>query len=169
MPAMTHASPFRFLSRTLLALGVVAFLGACGSGYLDQDRKVKATSENSEVFEVVKAYHAAIQNKDLDALKKLISPRYHENAGTTEKAEDDYGYDKAIERLPMLRDNVKKIQLRIKLMAMEVGEEFATVDYEFVGRVLLTEGGVDSYKTWNDFNRMELAREGSEWRIVGGL
>jgi hypothetical protein len=52
---------------------------------------------------------------------------------------------------------------------MEVGEEFATVDYEFVGRVLLTEGGVDSYKTWNDFNRMELAREGSEWRIVGGL
>jgi len=142
---------------------------ACGPGYLDVGGKVPATDSNREVFGIVKAYHAAVEAKDIDSVKRMISQRYYENGGTTDRSEDDYGYDKVVERVTMLRDNVKRVQLRIKLVDIEVAGEEATVDYEFVGRVLLTEGGIDTYRTWNDFSRMRLAREADRWMIIGGL
>ena len=154
---------------TFAGLCLLAALPACGPGYLDLAEKVPATTVNREVFEVLKAYHAAIEDKDIDALKPLISQRYHENGGTTDKETDDYGYDGAIKRLVMVRDNVKKVQLRLKLLDMQVKGNEATVEIEFVGRVLVTEGGIDSYKTWDDFNRMTLAKEGGHWLFTSGL
>ena len=167
MPMLIRRS-FRAVRAAVLfaCLGVVA---ACGPGYLDVGQKVPATEPNKEVFEVLRAYHAAIEGKDVDALKKLVSPKYHSNGGTTETPDDDFGIDRLAESMPMLRDNVKKVQLRMRLLDMNVGKDVATVDFEFVGRVLLTEGGVDRYKTFDDFNRMTLEREGGDWRIVGGL
>jgi hypothetical protein len=150
------------LSLTTIAIG-------CGPGYLDAGEKVPATDVNKQLFDVLKAYHQAVEGKDVGALKRLVSPKYHSNGGTTERTDDDFGIDKLDTHLPKLRDNVKKVQLRMKLIDMQVDGNEATVDYEFVGRVLLTEGGIDSYKTWNEFNRMKLEREGSRWLIVGGL
>ena len=152
-----------------LALALAVGVSACGPGYLDVGQKVPATEPNKEVFEVLRAYHAAIEGKDVEALKRLVSPKYHSNGGTTEKPDDDFGIDRLTESMPMLRDNVKKVQLRMRLLDMNVSKDVATVDLEFVGRVLLSEGGVDSYKTFDDFNRMTLEREGGDWRIVGGL
>ena len=120
-------------------------------------------------FDVLKRYQVAVENKDVDAIKALVSSRYHENAGTTDNAGDDYGYDKLVQRLPMLRDNIKKVQLKIKLIDIQVTGNEASADYQYFGRVLLTEGGVDSYRTWDDFKRMQLAREGGQWKILGGL
>lgn len=160
--------PLRSTCLATVACLAVAVTG-CGPGYLDHGEKVPATEVNKQVFEVVKAYHAAVEAKDIDTIKGMISQRYHENAGTTDRGEDDYGYDKVLERIVMLRDNVKRVQLRLKLLGMNVGNGEATVDYEFAGRVLLSEGGLDSYKTWNDVSRMRLAREQDRWMIVGGL
>ena len=157
------------LRSLLLCVGVVVGLSACGPGYLDQDKKVPATEVNREIFQVLKTYHEAIEAKDMEAIKPLISPRYHENAGTTDKESDDYGYDGVLKRLTMLRDNVKKVQLRLKLLDIQEQRNEATVEVEFVGRVLMTEGGIDSYKTWDDFNRMTLAKEGGHWLFTSGL
>jgi len=153
----------------LLGLCLSTAIAACGPGYLDQAQKVPATEINREVFQVLKDYHHAIETKDVDALKPLISPRYHENGGTTDKEGDDYGYDGALKRLVMVRDNIKKVQLRLKLLEMQVTGNEASVEVEFVGRVLMTEGGIDTYKTWDDVNRMTLAKEGGHWLFTSGL
>lgn len=159
----------RLFSKLLPSLLMLTLLMGCGPGYLDLDKKVEATEENKQVFEVLKAYHAAIEEKDIESIKALVSPRYHENAGTTDNPADDYGFDKLVQRMTMLRDNVKKVQLRLKLREIDIKGDVATVEYEFVGRVLVTEGGVDSYKSWDDFNQMRMAREEGKWKIVGGL
>jgi len=156
------------LALAVSSLGALGLTG-CGPGYLDSAEKIPATDENKEVFEVVKAYHQAVENKDIEALKAMVSQKYHENSGTTDDPGDDYGYDKLIAKLDMLVKNVKKVQFKLRLVGMQVHEHDATVDFEYVGRALLTEGGADRYSTFSDYKRMVLAREDGKWMILGGL
>lgn len=162
------------LSRSLcLALAATALGGAvlpgCGPGYLDAAEKIPASDENKEVYDVVKSYHAAVENKDIETIRGMVSQKYHENGGTTDDPSDDYGYDKLIAKLDMLVKNVKKVQFKLRLVGMDVHENDATVDFEYVGRALLTEGGADRYSTFQDYKRMVLVREDGNWRILGGL
>jgi hypothetical protein len=158
----------RLLILVSLGLPVLA-LSACGPGYLDAAEKIEATGENKEVFEVVKQYHTAVENKDIAAIKAMVSERYHENAGTTDDPSDDYGYDKLMAKLEMLVKNVRRVQFKIRLVGLDVHGEDATVDFEYIGRALLTEGGADRYSTFSDFKRMVLVKESGNWRILGGL
>lgn len=158
------------LTRAALALFVAVALVGCGPGYLDLAKNVPATVKNKEVFNVLVAYHAALEDRDVEALRKLVSKRYYENAGTTDSDKDDYGIDRLqAEVIPRLRDNVKRLQLRIKLRDIRITDDKAEADYEFFGRVLLTEGGRKSYKMVNEFAQMRLAREDGKWMITGGL
>lgn len=157
------------LRQVLLPLSLCAVLAACGPGYLDVAQKVPATAENKAVYEVLKAYHQAVEERDIEALKSLISPQFHENGGTTDDPSDDYGYDKLISRLVMLRDNVKKLHLQIQLREIEIKGDDAAAEVHFVGTALLTEGGVDNYRTWDDVNRLKMKREDGQWHIISGL
>jgi len=153
------------------ALTVVALsLSACGPGYLDKGEKVRATDENRSVYKVLVAYHKAMEDRDIDRLRSMISKRYYENGGTTDSDKDDYGVDKLqSDVIPRLRDNVKRLQFQIRLLDIRIEGEKAIAEYEFFGRALLTEGGRKSYKMWNDFSQMRLIKEGGKWMIAGGL
>ena len=162
---MTNAMPLRALLLLTLLLG----LAACGPGYLDAGQKVPATPQNKEIFEVLKTYHQAIEDRDIDALKALISLQFAENGGTTDDPTDDYGYDKLLLKMTMLRDNVKKLHLQLQLREIEVKGDDAIAEVHFVGTAVLTEGGVDNYRTWDDINRVKFKREDGAWHIIGGL
>ncbi|MCB9739769.1 MAG: nuclear transport factor 2 family protein [Deltaproteobacteria bacterium] len=154
----------------LVLVAAALLLSGCGPGYLDAGKKVPATDENREIYNVLVAYHRAIEDRDVEALRKLISKRYYENGGTTDTDKDDYGIDKlGADVLPKLRENVKRVQFRIKLLHIEVDGENAVAQYEYFGRALLTEGGRESYKMWNDFAQMKLLREDGAWKIAEGL
>ena len=159
-------SAARFSLAALLAL--FALVG-CGPGYLDAGQHIPASDENTQVFEVVRTYQEAVENRDIEALRKLVSQHYHENGGTTDDPSDDYGYDKLMQRLEMLTKNVKRVDLKIRLVDMNVTALEAVVDCEFRGRTLLSEGSVDAYRSWDNFARMRLAKEGGKWLFVGGL
>jgi hypothetical protein len=151
-----------------LTLGLL--LSGCGPGYLDAGKKVPATDENRSIFNVLVAYHKAIEDRDSAALGKLVSKRYYENGGTTDTDKDDYGIDRLrASVLPKLRENVKRVQFRIRLLHIGVEGETAVAQYEYFGRALLTEGGRETYKMWNDFAQMKLAREDGAWKITEGL
>ena len=160
-------SPVALLASVVLLTAVV--LPGCGPGYLDAGQHIPATAENKQVFDVVRAYQEAVENRDIEALRKLVSQRYHENGGTTDNVSDDYGYDKLMQRLEMLTKNVKRVDLKIRLVEMNVTDLEAVVDCEFRGRTLLSEGSVDAYRSWDNFARMRLAKEGGKWLFVGGL
>lgn len=167
MPAMTPRLKFLFVAALAAALCVSA---GCGAGYLDIGEKVEATDENRAVFKILQAYHKAMEDRDVETIKKMVSKRYYENGGTTDSDKDDYGIDKLNSAVLMkLRDNVRRVQFRIKLLDIEVKGQNATAQYEFFGRVLLTEGGRDNYKMWNDFAQMDLVMEDGRWKILRGL
>lgn len=170
---MILQSVLRSAPRTLVAratvLAVAVVLGACGPGYLDVAKKIPATDENKKVFEVVKAYHAAVEAQDADGIRAMVSKRYFENGGTTDDPTDDYGYDKLMPRLDMLLKNVKRVHLALQLRDMELAGDSAWVEYFFSGRSLISEGATDAYVKTDDTARMRFSREGGKWMIIGGL
>lgn len=159
------------LATTLTTLALTgALLTGCGPGYLDVDKHVPASDDNKQVFQVWKTYHDAIESKDVEAIKRLVSLHYYENGGTTDDQSDDYGYDKLIQqRLPMLRDNIKSVNLKLKLLDIQVAGNNATIEYFYDGHTLLTEGGVDRSKQYQERSAMRLERESGVWKIVAGL
>lgn len=156
------------IKRMMLAALALTLL-ACGPGYLDAGKKIPATDENKKVFDVVKAYHAAVEEKDIEAIRQLVSRKYFENGGTTDDPSDDYGYDKLMPRLEMLVKNVKRVHLQIALRDMEVAGDSAWCEYFFSGRSLISEGNTDAYIKTDDAMRMRFAREDGHWMIIGGL
>lgn len=159
----------RLLFQALLVAVFSVTAVACGPGYLDHGKKIPASDENREVFDVVKAYHAAIERQDVESLRAMVSKKYHENGGTTDNPNDDYGYDKLMEKLEAVAKNFKRVHLRLRLVDLHIAGNEATVDYEYDGRVVLSDGATDSYKSASDFSRMRMARENGRWMIVGGL
>ena len=170
---MPHASRFfRYATQLALitGLGATIALSGCGPGYIDKGKRVSATEPNKTIYKVLKAYHKAIEDRDVATLKKMTSKRYYENGGSTDTDKDDYGVDRLKnEVLPRLRDNVKRVTFSIRLLAIRIDGAEAEADYEFIGRVLLSEGGKESYKAWRDFAQMKLIREEGDWKIARGM
>lgn len=153
----------------IVLLSVGLLMAGC-SAALIPGSKVPDTPENHAVFDVVEAYRLAMENRDSERLKQLVSMRYYENASSTNKDEDDYGFE-ALEGkvLPELQDNVKKIQYRIVVNSIVVSGNHAQAEYEYFWKFLYTEGGRESWKERNDFNRLDFEREGGVWKIAAGL
>ena len=167
---MTEKEPIALVPRFLVMLAMTALLFGCGPGYLDAGGKIPATEINRQIFNVLQAYHKAMEDRDVETIKKMVSKRYYENGGTTDVDKDDYGVDRLSSAvLPRLRSNVKRVQFKIKLLSIKVQGATASAEYEYFGRALLSEGVRDSYKMWNDFAQMQFVRENGRWLISRGL
>ncbi len=157
------------MTHRLTLLAVALFAQACAPALIAGTR-VEDTPLNREIHAVVEAYRVAMETRDLEKLKQLISPKYYENASSTHTDEDDYGHDKLEKSvMPMLRDNVKKVQYRIQLNRVTVKDNRAYADYEFVWKFLFVEGGREAWNARNDFNRLVLEKDNGSWKIVEGL
>jgi hypothetical protein len=178
MPSFEIPRSLTLSARALaFALTLVIGLGAigCAPGNIGQT-EIPDTDENRELFERVMAYKAAMEARDVDAIRAMVSSRYYSNGGTTETDEDDYGYARLTEEyLPLLTQNIKAIQYQIIMRRIEIIERVkgkptkAFADFEFFGRFLYVEGGREGWRQQNDFNRLSFAREGDQWMIVDGL
>lgn len=62
--------------------GLLLCAAGCGPGYLDAGKKVPATPENRAIHHVLVSYHKAVEDRDVPALRALVSKRYYENSGT---------------------------------------------------------------------------------------
>jgi len=158
------------VSKTAMAVAALLVLATgCGTTYLE-GTEIEDTPDSRAIYDVVEAYRLAVEQRDVTTLMQLISPRYFENASTTAVDSDDYGYEALRERvLPLLQDNIKAVQLRLRLTRIEIRGERAHADYEFWMKFLYAEGGREGWRAKNDFNRLEFVREDDRWKISGGL
>jgi len=144
-------------------------LAACGPRMI-KNTEVPDTEENRAIVDVVERYRIAVEKRDLDSMKEIVSRRYYSNAGTTSDASDDYGYEQLETKvLPVLRDSIKSVQFNIFLKRVDVTGDRAFADYEYYYKFWYVDGGKDRWLAKNDFARMELSNEDGVWRIVGGL
>lgn len=145
-------------------------LVACGPRFID-GTEVEDTGANKEIFDIVENYRQAIEQRDVEALKSMISRRYFSNAGTTSESVDDYGYEQ-LERkvLPLLQENIKSLQYTVFLRNVRYeGENRAVAEFEYYYKFFYVEDGKDRWSAKNDFARLEFAKEDGVWRIISGL
>ena len=161
---MTFTRTVRFL-----ALGLALLVSACASGNLP-NTTIPETEETRAVFDRVQQYRTAMEARDVDGVISMVSPRYYENSGTTDSDRDDYGFQVLHDKvLKLLRDNVLTVQYQVLLRGIKVDGDLAVADYEYFYKFKFVEGGNEGWAQRNDFNRLEFAREGGQWMIVGGL
>lgn len=154
---------------TGLALCAALALAACGATMLP-NTEIPDTEETRAVHSRVMQYRQAMEDRDVDAILAMVSDRYYENAGTTDSDADDYGADELRSKVAvLLRDNVLAVQYRIILRDIQVDGDMAHADYEYYYRFKFVEGGREGWAQRNDFNRLEFVREGTSWKITGGL
>lgn len=152
---------------TGLLLGFV--LAGCSSSLIPGTR-VEDNPPNRAVFDVVEAYRMAMEERDMQRIRNLVSLRYYENSSTTDTNSDDYGFSQLEGKvIPILRDNIKKVQYRIKLRKITIEGNRATAEYEYYWKFQYSEGGRENWVARNDFNRLDFVREDGVWKIIAGL
>jgi hypothetical protein len=157
------------IARRASGLVLLVLAGACAANQID-GTTIADTEENRAIYDLVQAYREAIEQRDVHLLASLISPNYFENSSTTATDVDDYGYEALREKvLPLLQDNIKAVQYRIRLTRIEVRGDRASADFEFWLKFLYAEGGREGWRVQNNFNRLEFLRGPDGWKISGGL
>lgn len=151
------------------AFWVVVALWACAPRNIE-GTNVPDTRENRVIADLVERYRLAVERRDTDALREMMSRRYFENAGTTANPDDDYGYDQFESSvLPLLTQDVKSVQFRIYLRRVEFQGDRAFAEYEYYYKFYYVDGGKDRWAAKNDFARLEFVWEDGVWRIAGGM
>jgi hypothetical protein len=150
----------------LLALAVTSLAGC--SRQMIPNTTVADTPANRDVIEFCETYRHALEQRDLGALLAMASPRYYENGGTPEGADD---YDIAGLR-ELLRDRLPRVhtvryEFRYRRITFEADRVY--VDYTYSGSFRVETGDGHQWFRRVADNRLELERAGGEYRIVAGM
>ena len=153
----------------IITFAIVGFGVGCASTYLPHT-EIEDTPDTRAIYDVVVAYQNAMEQRNVDALMGLVSHRYYENSGSTERDDDDYGYEQLRDKVaPLLKENIKAVRYRVILRNIEIDDGRAWADFEYFFNFKYVEGGDEGWAQKNDFNRLEFGQERGRWKIIGGL
>lgn len=159
LPALTRAA----------ALGL-ALLGAGCAHDKIRGTHIDDTPENREIVDLVSAYHRAVEARDADAVLAMVSNRFFEDNGNTDRS-DDYDKRGLADTLKADFERTKALTLDIRVDEVLVDDETQHADafilFSVRGQAELPAGNM--WKTMTDRSRIRFAREGDKWLIVSGL
>jgi hypothetical protein len=166
-------SPQRALSGSAMAVVAIAlgasFAVGCAHRQYFPGTEIVRTEENRKIIETVEEYRRRLMQRNVVGLMALASPKYFEDSGTP-RSDDDYGYDglkhvlqKQLPRVKSLRYDIEYRNIRVTGTEAEV-EVFVDGSFE----IAAPEAG-DRYRRVNDYHRFLLAKEGDEWKFLGGM
>lgn len=158
----------RFFSVSALSLALSLSLSGCATRYIP-NTDVEDTDTNRDVVRFCEQYRKAVERKDTDALLALASPRYYEDGGNVDPA-DDLDYEGLREWLEGRFQQTKAIRYEIRYRRIQAGDG---------GRVYVLYTYTSSYKVpgikqdeWRHTvaeNRLELEPDGKSFKIIAGM
>jgi hypothetical protein len=152
-----------FLNATL-----IIFLSACTPAYVS-GTKIDFSPQKQEVADVIEKYRLAVEGRDMNFLKTLVSENYYENSSTTNDPKDDYDYQGLLKVLEKLGQQIKAVKYDIKIEKIEIMENIASVDFNYNGQYLFAIKESERWATQADKNRITLKKESGKWLIISGL
>lgn len=164
----------RAMMRTFTAAMAALLFAGCGgrmiqSPVVSPEAEIRATDANVEITRLIEDYANALGAMDVERLHGMVSNRYYENGGTTDRTDDDYGYAGVLSMMEQLRDQVRDVRVEISVHEIRVAETRAEVLFEYALTMLYRVGDQDRWQTGRDFARLELERENGRWMITSGL
>lgn len=163
----------RILALALL-LGVLNV--ACAGRYLESplispETQIEDNEDTRALLELVESVQVALNDLDIASIRPHLSPRYYDNAGTTDTADDDYGLDGLLHQLETLKEHVSEVRLDIQVrdIIFDNHRGRAHVIYEFAYTMLYRVADQERWDTARDVNQLEFERGDDSWLIIRGL
>ncbi len=156
------------LAIVLLVLAAAAAASGCKPALIP-NTEIRDTEENREIMRVVERYRQAMEQRDMDSLRPLISPRYYENASSTGDQSDDWGFPDLDAVLGEVGGSLRAVTYDLKVTAIDVEGDRAEVKYEYTWNFQYFDGDAEGWARKSDVNRLSLLREEGTWRFVAGL
>lgn len=156
-----------FVAVPLAVIGASA-LGGCTKTTIP-NTDVEDTSENRKVVEFCEKYRRAVEERDVDALVNMASPRYFETGGNAKTSDDiDYGGLRTYLSTKFKMTKAIRYEIRYRRIS-ETETKIIQVDYTYTAsfQIPTTKGDV-----WNRAvreNRLQLVRDGDSFKILGGM
>lgn len=156
----------RSLPLLLLALALGALAAGCGPEVIP-NTDVPDNAENREVIEFVEEYRHAVERRDVGGILALVSPRFFDDNGTIPN-DDDRDFDMLREQLARFEE-LLDIRYEMRYRRVTFRPDRVLVDYTYTASFKVATPQGDRWETRLRDNRIELAREDGELRIVSGI
>jgi hypothetical protein len=149
-------------------LAPVLLIGACAHSKIPKT-EIDDTPENREILNLVEEYTRAVEHRDAAAVLAMVSPRFYEDNGNTDRS-DDYDYNGLKTSLPQDFQRTKAMQLQVRVDDIMVDDDDAYAEVYYVYRAQNEYPAGLQWDTGSDRTRLRFVREeGGRWLIVGGL
>ncbi len=150
----------------LTALLALAFLG-CTKTYIP-NTDVEDNGANRQVVVFCEEYRHAMEDRNVAALLKLMSPGYFEGGG--ESQSDSADYDKIRDFLTgdFLKTGGVRYEMRYRRITFTETKHIY-VDYTYAAAWKVPGVKADEWHHRVADNRIDLVRDGESFKIVGGM
>jgi hypothetical protein len=148
-------------------IGLALVIAGCVHTKIPQTN-IDDTPDNRQIYDILEAYQKAVESRDAEALLSLISPKYYEDNGNTDRG-DDYDYNGLRTSLPQDFSRTKAIQLELRVDEIKVDEDkaYAEVYYTYKAQNEYPSGL--QWDTNSDRTRFRFERSNGKWLLIGGL
>ena len=158
-------------TRTIGALKILLCCFSLGCAHSKiPGTEVRDTQENREIVDLLETMRKAVEIRNLDGVRALISPDYFEDLGTADPR-DDYGYvELTSEILPESFKRTLEMYVTFRVFDVVVEGDKAHADIQYSSRARLSLPDGETWDSHQEFNRVELRRTPKDtWLIVAGL
>ncbi len=136
---------------------------------ISERAEIEDTEDARDIIHVLYEYREALVSKDFGTLNRLVSEHYYDNAGTTHTTADDYGYDELSSIFEMMAEYADQVQYEVIVQDVVIDGARAHIDYEFEYAFRYEIADSETWDAGVDVNRLEMHREGDQWRITSGM
>jgi hypothetical protein len=153
----------------VLVLGLLfAVPAGCSSTFIP-NTTVEDTSENRRVIGFCEKYRRAVEDRDVDQLVGMASPRYFETGGNA-KSSDDIDYNGLREYLTSKFKQTKAIRYEIKYHRVaETENKIILVEFTYTASFQIPTANGDMWHRAVRDNQLQLIREGESFKILRGM
>ena len=161
------------MNRTAHALAAVllfVFVGGCAGTYIP-NTDVEDNTENRQIVNFCERYRRAIEERDVEALVQMASPRYFETGGNA-KTSDDIDYNGLRLYLTTKFKETKAIRYEIRYHRIQDKPEDAKVvfvDFTYTASFQIPTQKGDVWNRAVRDDRLQLIRDGDSYKILGGM
>lgn len=141
---------------------------ACAKTFIP-NTDVEDTGVNRGIILFCERYRHAVEDKNVGALLKLMSPAYFEDGGNT-KSEDDADFDRIREFLigQFLKTTGIRYEIRYRHVTLTESNHI-WVDFKYAAAWKVPGVKGDEWHHQVADNRLDLVRDGDSFKIVSGM
>jgi ketosteroid isomerase-like protein len=151
----------------LLLLGPALLLAACATRTI-AGTQIADTKDTRAIIQVMETYRTALEARDAQAIQRLVSKNFRDNAGT-EMLDDDLTYENLPQALNALFSRLDTPRVEMDVRRVDVREGTAVVIYHWNASWRMPALKSNAPQRESELEQMVLERQDGQWRIVSGL